>query len=717
MSRPRRALSALTTALVGATALVAIAPTAASAGSGAIDQQRAKHLLERRTDTAAPKATTAPRRSAADVSPASPGTAAADRPCLVTQADGLADRLRVTWAGDADQPTISSIRIYRAFDYTTLGSVVATVSGSAQFWDDHALPQSWDHGTYLAQAVYTDGTRSSTSNCLRFGGARAEDVVLSMSGVDPSAPSLVQMPGDQPSSNVVPTATSGLVTGAGYSPDGARIVYVTAADAAADTTLWLRRADGIGAASPLLTTADDLASPEWSPDARTVLVTAVTWDDAGNVVGTRLLRVNAVTGSAVAVPGSGGLAVARWLPGSVEAVATDLSSDTAPLVRINTVTGARTSIAGTAGGAEPDVSPNGRTIAFTTWAGADTDPVVLHRVATGGGTPATVATSTTDGDLWSPRWSPQGDRLYWLASQTGTSGDLCNATPSGTDMYCNSASWTNLLLADGFDVRAPVTERTSDFTGDGADDVLAVDASGVMWLYPLSDGANHRFRPRIKVGTGWSGMTLVEAAGDLTGDRLPDVVARDRAGYLWLYPTRHALTTPGGWAPRRRYGGGWNAMTAVMGVGDWNGDGLADLLARTTTGDMRMYTGDGHGGLHGGTRVGHGFASWSLLEATGDLGDDGHADFVARNTKGELWLFRGAGTATGRFLPSRRIGTGWQSMTMFVGVERYRSWREIILLSRDRYGVLHEYGGVYGRLQGLPYTVGSGWNAMRVMTA
>jgi hypothetical protein len=49
------------------------------------------------------------------------------------------------------------------------------------------------------------------------------------------------------------------------------------------------------------------------------------------------------------------------------------------------------------------------------------------------------------------------------------------------------------------------------------------------------------------------------SAGDLTGDRIPDVLARDRSGVLWLYPR-----TATSWQPRVRVGGGWNTIDALL---------------------------------------------------------------------------------------------------------------------------------------------------------
>ena len=98
-----------------------------------------------------------------------------------------------------------------------------------------------------------------------------------------------------------------------------------------------------------------------------------------------------------------------------------------------------------------------------------------------------------------------------------------------------------------------------DVTGDGAADVLAREtATGYLWLYP-GNGAGG-WRPRVRIGSGWKAMTAVTSPGDLTGDRVPDVLARDPAGVLWLYPR----TAAGSWLPRVRVGGGWNGINAVF---------------------------------------------------------------------------------------------------------------------------------------------------------
>ncbi|MGG1908909.1 VCBS repeat-containing protein [Microbacterium sp. NRRL B-14842] len=51
----------------------------------------------------------------------------------------------------------------------------------------------------------------------------------------------------------------------------------------------------------------------------------------------------------------------------------------------------------------------------------------------------------------------------------------------------------------------------------------------------------------------------------------------------------------------RQAGTGWQEITEVTGGADYNGDGRADLVARTAAGQLYLYPGNGAGGF--GTRI------------------------------------------------------------------------------------------------------------------
>ncbi|MFV6027954.1 FG-GAP-like repeat-containing protein [Streptomyces sp. NPDC056264] len=121
-------------------------------------------------------------------------------------------------------------------------------------------------------------------------------------------------------------------------------------------------------------------------------------------------------------------------------------------------------------------------------------------------------------------------------------------------------------------------------------DLLGVDKAGVLWSYlGYPDG---RLTTRMRVGGGWGQYTELAGQSDLTGDGRADITARDKAGVLWLYKGTGDYKAP--FAGRTKIGGGWNAYDRLLAVGDDDGDGKADLLARKTTGELVRYPGTGN---------------------------------------------------------------------------------------------------------------------------
>jgi len=244
-----------------------------------------------------------------------------------------------------------------------------------------------------------------------------------------------------------------------------------------------------------------------------------------------------------------------------------------------------------------------------------------------------------------------GDWKNDLLARVAATGDLRLYRGTGT-----GALAAGVTVGTGWQ-RLDGLETPGDLTGDGALDVLAREpATGYLWLYPGNGRGG--WLPRIRAGTGWNVMNALVGPGDFTGDQRPDLLARERStGNLWLYPGNGR----GGWLPRVRVGTGWNAFDAVVGPGDVNGDGTADVLARDPrTGYLWLYPGNGRSGWLPRVLVGTGWNVMSAVVGAGDLNGDRLVDVVARErSTGYLWLY--PRTATG-WLPRVRIGTGWNGI-------------------------------------------------------
>ncbi len=141
------------------------------------------------------------------------------------------------------------------------------------------------------------------------------------------------------------------------------------------------------------------------------------------------------------------------------------------------------------------------------------------------------------------------------------------------------------------------------------------DGDGNLWEYPnLGGTGTSTFGGHVKLGVGWGGMNTVKVV-DLNGDGKADLVARDGAGTLWLYPGvgGTGTSTFGG---HIELGVGWGGMTAIA-VGDMNGDGRPDVMARDGNGLLWLYPNAGGAGIHtlaGPSELGYGWGGMTALD-------------------------------------------------------------------------------------------------------
>jgi hypothetical protein len=275
------------------------------------------------------------------------------------------------------------------------------------------------------------------------------------------------------------------------------------------------------------------------------------------------------------------------------------------------------------------------------------------------------------------------------------------------DLTCGTYTFTALPMPP-----SSLSNSTNEFDGDWRNDVLARrTATGDLWLYPGNGRGG--WRTPVRIGTGWGGFNALDTVGDFSGDGAVDVLARVRAtGELWLYRG----DGKGGWLPRKRVGRGWNVMNAIVGPGDLNGDGAVDVLAReAATGDLWLYPGDGRGRWLPRTRVARGWNAMNAIVGPGDLNGDGAADVLAREAAtGDLWLYPGNGR--GGLLARVRVGRRWNGMDALVAPGDFDGNRTADLLARERAtGDLWLYPGD-GAGSFLPRVrVGRGWSVMNAL--
>ncbi|WP_461171824.1 FG-GAP-like repeat-containing protein [Arthrobacter sp. Z1-9] len=239
---------------------------------------------------------------------------------------------------------------------------------------------------------------------------------------------------------------------------------------------------------------------------------------------------------------------------------------------------------------------------------------------------------------------------------------------------------------------------TPDFNGDGKADLLGRKPDGTLWFYPGTGAGT--YGPAKRIGEfGWQIYNLLIGVGDFSGDGKADLLARGKDGTLWIYPgTGIVGPTSNGYAAPVRIGDfGWNVFTALTGVGDYNGDGRNDIVGRMGDGSLWFYAGTGrvdasNNGYRGAVRIGEfGWDIYDQIVGPRDVNGDGRADILAWKPDGTTWLY--LGTGSGYPGGSRRISTEWNAFDAITGASDLTSDNIPDLVARRNDGSLWSFRG------------------------
>lgn len=258
----------------------------------------------------------------------------------------------------------------------------------------------------------------------------------------------------------------------------------------------------------------------------------------------------------------------------------------------------------------------------------------------------------------------------------------------------------------GTPIAAPVSfarldqlTAVGDLTGDKIPDLVGrVRDTKRLVLYP-GNGAGG-FKQRIALADTWAPFNLTAGVADMTGDDMPDLIARDGAD-LYLFPGRtKALGSP------RKLPGAWDAYDRIAGLGDAANDGRPDLIARRRDTQMTyIYRGDGQGSLQRPLGPFATFENVTYLGVAGDLAGSRHPDIVARRADGSLALFENTGRRNVGKLVTTDVELADSNRILNVG-DWNGDGRGDIITRQARTGALQLRAGAAGATFSSPVSMG-----------
>ncbi|MEV6245837.1 VCBS repeat-containing protein [Streptomyces sp. NPDC051742] len=241
-----------------------------------------------------------------------------------------------------------------------------------------------------------------------------------------------------------------------------------------------------------------------------------------------------------------------------------------------------------------------------------------------------------------------------------------------------------------------------DISGDGRPDVLARTPGGELFVYVSTGTYNAPFHARQKVGNGWQAYDQLIGLGDSDGDGKGDFLARTNGGVLFYYGS---TGSPYSVKPRKEVGHGWDLYNQIVGIDDDNGNGIGDVVARGADGTLWIYYGKGNGLFTARQQAssGGGWAGTPQLGGAGNVPAHGKEGLLARDKAGTLFWY--TPTGTGKLYPRQQISSdgGWAGSTIF----------EVNSLGPD--GISDTLEIYNGRLYHGEVDFGGGWSGINLI--
>jgi len=190
---------------------------------------------------------------------------------------------------------------------------------------------------------------------------------------------------------------------------------------------------------------------------------------------------------------------------------------------------------------------------------------------------------------------------------------------------------------------APSAGAVGDLVGGPQPDLVvrrASDGRGVV-LPIETQGKGYTLGRAVDTGLDLTGANRILNAGDWDGDGIGDLVVRRAGGTLTLYPGEG----DGTFGTARTLATGFSTV-GLLAAGDVTGDGVPDLVGQPSGAGITLWPGDGEGGLGASRASSMGRISAARQVVVGNWDGDEVADSVTRT--GPSLTLRPGGTSRAR---------------------------------------------------------------------
>ena len=218
----------------------------------------------------------------------------------------------------------------------------------------------------------------------------------------------------------------------------------------------------------------------------------------------------------------------------------------------------------------------------------------------------------------------------------------------------------------GFAFGPNTTPTAGDWDGNGAPDLFVGSSNGTVTVYEnigtkYTLNVTNRTASFVGLAGGWAGIANpAPALGDWNGDGKADLAVGGDAGRVRLVMSTGHFGSPQSPAVACDLSV-TGSVQAVPAFGDVTGDGKPDLLVLVDDGAIRAYTNTGNASL---PYVADGYVG-AILEmpvpngkglGVADVNADGRPDVLVSDADGRIWDFRGS--ATGAWILKSKVWAG-----------------------------------------------------------